>query len=308
MPTISAERGKPSSRRCRAAPSRSPRRSRPRRGRRAAVPNDVADPLELLALDAGGAAKARRTRWLSATQHDEPRSARQPEPRASSAGHADAGRGARAGCPCRRARPSRSCSGPQSVPSTASAISAGAGPQDGPPARRRQPAGREQQRQQETDEAEPQEAEGLVEPTIGRTRGRDRDRRRTRGRSPSSMTDTVTSSARPSRIGPIGFSGRRIDSSAPTPASTPSAGETSASSEPLPNAWLQHARRDRQARPRGRRAGHARRLTLIASDSLRTGGTAARAAASSLAVWESLRRLRSRRGALDELRGGAQHL
>ncbi len=49
-------------------------------------------------------------------------------------------------------------------------------------------------------------------------------------------------------------------------------------------------------------------LTLIACDSLRTGGTAARAAASSLPVWESLRRRRSGRRALDELRRGAQHL
>ena len=112
----------------------------------------------------------------------------------------------------------------------------------------------------------------------------------------------------PSSIEPIGLRGRRAATAARRRRrATPSAGVIAASRD-VAVRQRQRRRGDVSTAQRPSRDPGEPRLTLITRDSLRTGGTAARAAASSPAVWESLRRRRSRRRALDELRGGAQHL
>jgi hypothetical protein len=77
----------------------------------------------------------------------------------------------------------------------------------------------------------------------------------------------------------MGFPDRRTDRSAPTNASTPSAGGMNASKMPPTRSWSTEAAI--ASATQTPKSGHATRLTLITSDSLRRGGTAARWAAAS---------------------------
>ena len=125
-------------------------------------PDRVAEPLELLALDAARAAEAHH----DAGQREQHEDAEQ-RPANRDAGLERVTHGAADGervAECAGRRRGRPCSTPNSVPSTASATSASACPQDGSPAARRQPAVGEQQREQQADEAEPDVDDRLVEP------------------------------------------------------------------------------------------------------------------------------------------------